>query len=97
MPREHTALIHWSDQQVKLGLPAISQTADPAWFGDEHDEEAWTLLCSFPVEPKESGNPTPARVAFLMDDAPHDKLVSGASLRLFERGTRQFALVSIVD
>jgi hypothetical protein len=94
----HHASIRWSPEQQRQGLPNITQTADPAWHADErpvHDE-GWTLLCDFATSPTVQGNPSVARVRYLMPNAPH-RLVRGLHLRLFERGTGQFADVEILD
>lgn len=99
MPPEHFARITWSDEQVRRGLPATPETIDPAWIeGAEvgHDD-AWSLICHFDVPPSEQGNPSAALVWFLVAEAPHDALQAGAHLRLFERGTRGFATVEIVE
>ena len=99
MITEHRARITWSDRQLRAGLPAISETVDPAWLYDatSRRNEGWSLVCRFDPSPQEQGNPTLASVHFLMDDAPHDRLEPGARLRLFERATGDLALVEIVE
>ena len=83
---------------MKRGLPSFQQTIDPAWLEGAtsiHDD-GWSLMCRFDVPPAEQGNPSVARVGFLLDEAPHDYLQPGARLRLFERGTSQVADVEIL-
>ena len=95
---EHRAHITWSDEQVRRGLPLISQTIDPSWFTDAPaGAEGWSLVCEFDRPPREQGTPTAARVRFWMPDAPHRQLGPGVTLRLFERETGQLATVAILD
>jgi hypothetical protein len=95
MSTEHLARITWSHEQVRRGLPAFTRTTDPAWF--ETPEEGWSLVCQFHASPREQGSPSVARVAFLTENAPHDRLTPGTKLNLFERSTRQLATVEIVE
>ena len=94
----HRASIRWSPEQQQRGLPVYTQTADPAWHVDETPklDEGWTLLCDFEHPPALQGNPSIARVRYLMPTAPH-RLERGLHLKLFERGTGQFAEVEILD
>jgi len=95
MSTEHLARITWSVEQQRRGLPAFTRTTDPAWF--ESPEEGWSLVCRFHASPREQGSPSVAQVAFLTAEAPHDRLIAGATLHLFERSTRQLATVEIVE
>ena len=95
MTPEHIARIFWSDEQVRRGLPAFTRTTDPAWFGTS--AVAWSLVCRFHASPREQGSPSIATVAYLAADAPHDLLVAGARLSLFERSTSGRASVEIVE
>ena len=95
MATEHLARIFWSDEQVRRGLPAFTRTTDPAWF--ESVDEGWSLVCRFHSSPREQGTPSVAHVAFLGTEAPHERLIPGARLHLFERSTRQTATVEIVE
>jgi hypothetical protein len=74
---------------------------DPAWLEDVAtgmpESDGWTLVCEFDVPPSQQGNPSVARVQFAMDDAPHDRLHSGARLRLFETATQDFAIIEITE
>lgn len=99
MSTEHHALIHWSAQQVQLGLPTTPETIDPAWIDGAipRVDEGWSLLCTFAEPPNAQGNPSAALVRFLVDAAPHDRLRAGARLQLFERATMGFAHVEILD
>jgi hypothetical protein len=96
---QHHARITWSDAQVSRGLPTFSETTDPANFEDMASgiDVAWSLVCAFDSPPSEQGNPSAARVHFWISDAPHELLVRGTRLRMFERGTRDYALVEILD
>ena len=99
MTTEHRALVTWSAEQVRQGLPQISETIDPAWFDDAAPKkgDGWSLVCRFDPSPLQQGNPSAARVRFMVDEAPHERLRPGISLRLFERGTRGLATVEILD
>lgn len=95
MSHEHHALIEWSAEQTSRGLPTVLKTTDPAWFAP--GEEAWSVVCEFAIPPSEQGNPSSAKVRFLMPEAPHSQLVVGATLHLFERATCKTALLTITD
>ena len=95
MPPEHFARITWSAEQVRRGLPVFTRTMDPAWF--ESPDEGLILICRFHASPREQGSPSVAQVTFSTDAAPHDRLIPGASLHLFERSTRQLAIVDIIQ
>ena len=94
--REHRALITWSDELVARGLPAIRETVDPIQFRDSYGD-GWSLRCRFDKPPNEQGNPSEARVSFLMDNAPHEHLRTGARFPLFERFTGRWIVVEILD
>ena len=97
-PHTHQASIRWSAEQDRQGLPAFSRTTDPAWHVDEvpKKDEGRSLMCNFDSLPVVQGNPSIAQVRYLMPNAPH-RLVPGLRLRLFERGTGQYADVEILD
>ena len=95
MSYEHQALIKWSAEQVSHGLPTVLKTIDPAWFAA--GEEAWSVVCEFAIPPSEQGNPSRAKVRFYMPEAPHLRLVVGATLYLFERATTKTAFLTITD
>jgi hypothetical protein len=94
----HRALIRWSAEQERRGLPTFVRTTDPTWRIDEvpKKDEGWSLMCNFESPPAAQGNPSVAHVRYLMPNAPHH-LAPGLRLRLFERGTNQFAEVEILD
>jgi hypothetical protein len=98
MHREHRARIFWSAEQMRLGLPTALEGTDPAWVSpDPSESNAWSLRFRFSASPVDLGSPTEAIVSFLLEDAPHHALLPGSTLRLFERGTRMWALVEILD
>ena len=99
MRKEHNAKIYWSPEQVTRGLPAMARAVNPAWFTEpgRGSDEGWSLVCEFPTSPVEQGVPTVARVRFLVEEAPHDRLRPGTVLRLFEPGTGQRARVEILE
>jgi hypothetical protein len=99
MPSTHLAEIEWSSGQVEIGLPAVERTIDPAWFWDDmpRSTEGWSLACEFAPPPSQQGNPSRASVRFVVDAAPHDRLRPGTLLRMFERATRSYATVRILN
>ena len=98
MATEHRAQITWSQEHVRGGLPSYAQTNDPARFDDAPEgADAWSLVCSFDTVPAEQGNPSFARVRFMVANAPHELLRPGVTLQLFERATQAYATVQILD
>jgi hypothetical protein len=98
MDHQHVARITWSEAQVQRGLPAVAEMIDPAWFADDRSgAEGWSLICRFAVPAAAQGSPSEALVRFLVPEAPHGRLTSGARLRLFERATGEYADVVIFE
>ena len=99
MSIEHRALIQWSSAQVQHGLPDVEGTIDPAWLDGvtPRVDEGWSLVCSFDSPPARQGNPSAARVRFLVEEAPHHRLRAGTRLQLYERATNALAQVEILD
>ena len=99
VPVAHTARITWSTEYVRQGLPDVEETIDPAWFDDgaAREREGWSLRCHFDPSPRLQGNPSQATVRFHVDGAPHERLVPGAKLSMFERGGGHYARVEIVS
>ena len=99
MGTRHTARIYWSQQLLAKGLPAVERTVDPAWLmtPGRGSEQGWSLLCEFRPPPMDQGAPSLARVEFVVAEAPHERLVAGTWLELFERWTSQYARVEILD
>lgn len=95
MMKEHRARITWSEAQVRHGLPRVRESMDPAWF--DAGEEAWSLRCRFDRAPAQQGNPSEGYISFLVPEAPHERLVPGAVLHLFERATTGHALVEVLE
>jgi hypothetical protein len=80
-------------------LPEIRRTIDPAWLIETAPPsgEGWSLVCDFESSPHHQGSPSIAQVQFMVDKAPHERLQPGTSLQLFERPTRRYARVEILD
>jgi hypothetical protein len=99
MGTEHRARITWSADQLRVGLPNVTQTIDPSWFlGDRAaGKDGWSLVCVFTDPPRAQGNPSIARIQFLTPEAPHGRLKPGTTLELFERGTQQRATVEVLE
>jgi hypothetical protein len=56
--------------------------------------DIWSVVCRFPVPPAEQGNPSVARVQFLVAEAPHEWLTPGARFELWE-GPTAVAVVEV--
>ena len=56
---------------------------------------AFSVVCSFSEPPSEHGSPGEARVRFLADDAPRERLAAGSRFQLFE-GPGEVASVEIL-
>ena len=98
MSLEHRARITWSPTQVDKGLPAVTQMTAPSWFVPAaSNDEGWSLICRFETAPEAQGNPSVASVRFMVAGAPHERLVPGTVLRLFEHGTGQQATVEVIE
>lgn len=99
MTTEHRAHITWSQTLVDRGLPTSLELTDPAWIDPDApaDRDGWSLRCTFTTSPHAQGNPSSAAVHFVTEDAPEDRLREGATLRLLERGTGNYASVAILD
>ena len=98
MPTEHRARITWSTAHVAHGLRTATQFVDPSWFvSDGPTDEGWSLVCGFETAPQAQGNPSMAWVRFAAADAPHERLVPGTVLRLFEPITGDQARVELVE
>jgi hypothetical protein len=98
MRRALKARIEWTPEYTRVGLPPVTETIDPSIFvGDPPDAEKWSLVCRYDLPPARQGSPSAAMVHFLMDAAPHDRLQAGAELVMFERGTRRWARVVVLE
>jgi hypothetical protein len=98
MDHEHAADIAWTPEHVQARLPALLEMIEPAWFlANPAGAEGWSLVCRFAAPPVDQGSPSAARVRFRAEGAPSERLVPGVVLRLFERSTRQYATVWILD
>jgi hypothetical protein len=98
MAPERRARITWSAARIDRGLPAAEELIAPAWFeADPPGAEGWSLVCRFEHSPEAQGSPSIASVAFMMPDAPHERLAPGARLRLYEGGRDARALVEVLE
>ena len=98
--QELNAKVHWlphSDRGTRrlpasllyIGIGRFEEDG-PAW-----PDGAWSIVCRFAEPPAEQGSPSVARVRFMVDAAPHERLVPGRRFGLYE-GRRQVAEVELV-
>ena len=87
MKREVKVRLTWRGiRPARLGYPRGKEFAMPARFehqGDDWTKNAWSVvvLASTPVAPDSTQD---VRVRFLMDNAPHEWLLSGRRFELHE-------------
>ena len=96
---EHRARIHWSASRASRGLPDTLRYVHAIRFSQglpPWPDESWSLVCTFDSSPLHQGNPSLARVRFLVDAAPHDQLKPGAKCWLYE-GPAEAATVEVID
>ena len=95
------ARVTWvsSSQGGRSALPTGSEYVTVARFpedGDRWQQEAWSVVLRASPSPAEQGSPTSGDVAFLVDEAPQDRLRPGRRFDLFEGG-RRVAEVELID
>lgn len=75
-----------------LQYVALSRFPDD---GPECSDDSRRIICRFETPPSEGPGTSQARVAFVGEDAPHDRLQPGRHFELFE-GPRQVATVEVL-
>ena len=91
--QELNAKVHWLTQGERGAgrLPASLQYIGIGRFdedGPSWPDGAWSVVCRFDEPPAEQGSPSVARVRFMVDGAPHERLVPGRRFGLYEGPTR---------
>jgi hypothetical protein len=97
---EHRARIQWSDtRRTRDRLPVTLQYVTMARFFEDAagwPVNAWSVVCRFDEPPAVQGSPSLARVRFLADAAPHERLKPGVLFSLYE-GRTDVATVELLD
>ena len=95
---EHRARIQWSDvRATRDRLPATLQYVTMARFMDDQTtwpQDAWSVV--FDEPPAMQGSPSLAKVRFLAETAPHERLRPGVLFSLYE-GRTDVATVQLLD
>ena len=98
----HTAIVRWLPATVRgrRDLPATLRYVGISRFpedGDRWPDGAWSVELRFDEPPPEQGTQeSSARVRFLVDEAPHNRLHRGAVFNLYE-GPQRVADIEVVD
>jgi len=88
--------VTWLGKRAGL-IPAGTRYSTVAKFAEDENswtKEAWSILIEFDRSPAEQGNPSEGIARFLVDDAPHQRLVPGVTFELYE-GQSKVAKVEI--
>jgi hypothetical protein len=97
---EHLAIVHWLrlDKDGKPDLPHALRYTGISRFdtdGAEWPDGAYSVVCAFAEPLSEHGSPIEAKVKFLVDNAPHERLAAGVKFRLYE-GAHEVARVEVL-
>lgn len=98
---EHLAIENWlrTSQNGELKLPHSLQYVGIGRFetdGPRWPDGAYSVVCSFTAPPSEHGSPIEAKVAFLVENAPQERLAAGVKFRLYE-GPYEVAAIAAGD
>lgn len=90
----HDVRVYWRspEERGKRALPPTLRYVGLSRFPEDSDawpDEAWSVELRFDQPPPEqpTGTPSYGRVRFLVDDAPRERLHSGARFELYEGPT----------
>ena len=97
---EHLAIVNWlrTTEDGGLRLPHSLRYIGISRFdedGPDWPDEACSVVCSFAQPPSEHGSPMEAKVAFLVDHAPHERLAAGVRFRLYD-GPHEVARIEVL-
>jgi hypothetical protein len=102
MGRQHRALVRWipAAQGGLSALPTVRRLVHPGHFTEDGPtwptKEGWSIVLDFDRPPVEDPSASSARVSFLMDSAPHDRLRPGRLFDFYE-GARKIAIVEVLE
>lgn len=96
----HSALVHWlsAKERGRTGLPATFRYVGIARFAEDgpHDD-AWSVELRFHQPPPEgSSDVSEAKVQFLFETAPQERLSPGVRFGVYE-GQTKVADVHVLD
>ncbi len=98
----HSATVHWLSPELRgrRDLPATLRYVGISRFpedGDEWPDGAWSVELRFEQPPPEQGTEaSQARVGFLVDEAPQQRLHRGTRFGLYE-GPQKVADIDVLD
>lgn len=100
MITDHLAIVTWlaTGPSGALHLPDSLQVIGIGRFADDGPEwpdGSWRVVCRFDTPPSEHGSPIQARVHFLMDQAPHERIAPGVRFDVCE-GRQVVAAVEVL-
>lgn len=99
MRPERLAILKWARADGgALFLPHALQYTGLSRFpddGPDWPQGAHSIVCQFDTPPSEGPGTSAARLTFLADTAPHDRLQPGRQFELYH-GTRQVATVELL-
>jgi hypothetical protein len=97
--KEHRARFVWSAERLRRGLPTGGEYIHPARFTPDAppwSNDTWSLAATFAPSAAEQGSPSIGGIRFWVSAAPHDRLVPGTRLWVFE-GSTLGAVVDVLD
>lgn len=100
MITNHLAILTWlaTGPSGALRLPSGLQYIGIGRFADDGPEwpdGAFSVVCRFDTPPAEHGSPIQARVHFLVDQAPHERIAPGVRFEVYE-GLLRVAAVEVL-
>jgi len=100
MSKSVLAKVHWipAEEGGRTFLPTGKQYATISRFTEDASawlQEAWSIVLEFDEPPSVQENPSIARVRFLVEQAPVDRLKPGHAFELYE-GNKKVAMVHII-
>jgi len=100
MSKSVVAKVYWlsPEEGGRTSLPAGKRYTTVSRFEEDTGawlQEAWSIVLEFDEAPTDQGNPSMAKVRFLVEKAPVDRLRPGRAFALYE-GKKKVATVEII-
>ena len=97
---EHLAIVNWprAGKDGKPDLPHALRYTGISRFetdGAQWPDGAYSVVCAFESPLSEHGTPIEAKVRFLADQAPHERLAAGVKFHLYE-GPHEVARIEVL-